>query len=88
MAIEPYENTPGTLRDPATEGFDIVPNDGADLAKVPRSVYVGVGGDIKVDTLRGTTLTFKNVISGSCLPVRVRKVYATGTAATDMIGLY
>ena len=51
-------------------------------------VFIGVGGTVKVDTVSGDTATFKNLADGSILPVQVRRVWATGTDATDMIALY
>jgi len=55
------------------------------------ALYVGTGGDvvvIPVDAVTNDPLTFKNVPSGSVLPVRVRQVLATNTTATDFIGVW
>ena len=43
---------------------------------------------MKVDTVSGDTVTFKNLADGSVLAVQVKKVYNTGTDATDIIALY
>ncbi len=52
------------------------------------AIYVGVGGDVKVKDAAGNTVTFKNVPSGSILPVaNVELVYLTDTSATDLVGL-
>lgn len=52
------------------------------------AIYVGVGGNIKVKDSAGTTVTFKNVPTGSILPlVNVELVYLTDTSATDLVGL-
>lgn len=52
-------------------------------------VYVGVGGDVKVDTVDGSVgITFKNVPSGSVLPVLATKVYQAGTLATSMVACW
>ena len=53
-----------------------VPSDAADLAVTPKGIYVGTGG-----------VTFRNLPSGSLLPVRARRVLATGTTAADMLVL-
>jgi len=56
---------------------------------IPGAVlYIGTGGNIKVDTVSGDTVTFKNVADGSVLAVQVKKVYNTGTSANDIIALY
>lgn len=53
-----------------------------------KRLYVGVGGDVKVDLEGGGTgLTFKNVPSGGYLFEKITKVYKTGTTATNMIAL-
>lgn len=66
------------------DGADVSPSDVSDLPK-SGVLYIGTGGNVKVDTVGGTTLTYKNLLSGAHLPVRVKKVYATGTTAADMI---
>ena len=54
-------------------------------------VYIGVGGDLKVDTLDGQTVEFRNLPSGFVLPVSVARVYATGQTgaiASAIVALY
>lgn len=53
-----------------------------------RGLYVGVGGDITIYDADGTGVLFKNVPTGSTLPVRAGGVASTGTAATDIVALY
>src|SRR6185369_11364347 len=50
---------------------------------VPRALYVGVAGDVKVDMAGGQTVTFKALAQG-IHPLAVTKVYKIGTAATDL----
>lgn len=51
-------------------------------------VYVGVTGDLAVETASGDTATFVAVPAGMILPVQVKKVLATGTTATSLIALH
>lgn len=54
-------------------------------------LYIGVGGDLKVTTISGDTLEFRNLASGSVLAVQVKKVFAagtTGTVASGIVALY
>ena len=44
-------------------------------------LYVGSTGDVKVTTAQGTDVTFTAVPAGTVLPVRIKKVFATGTTA-------
>ena len=50
-------------------------------------LYIGGAGDLKVDTIAGSTVTFKAVPVGF-FPVQVKKIYLTGTVATDIIALW
>lgn len=61
----------------------VTPNDSTALD--PGILYVGVGGDVVVDTIESTQKTFKNVPDGSILYVMVTKVYSSSTTATDIL---
>jgi hypothetical protein len=50
-------------------------------------LYVGGSGDLKVDTIAGSTVTFKAVPIGF-FPVQVKKIYGTGTTASSIIALW
>jgi hypothetical protein len=73
---------------PAANGIAITTNDSLDLANVTRGIYVGGTGDVKVNLAGSGTVTFSAVPVGTILPVRASRVYATGTTATLLIGLY
>ena len=72
----------------AIKGVDVTPNDGADLAIPGAVLYIGTGGDVKVTTISGDDVTFKNLANGSVLAVQVKKVFSTGTDADDIVALY
>ena len=76
--------------DPALSAADVVPNDAADLPNYSRMLYVGFGGsnkDVHVTTINGSEVTFKNVPTG-ILMVQARKVWSTGTTATEILALW
>lgn len=73
---------------PAENAFAVTPNDSTDLTHAARALFVGGAGDIKVDTVGGDTVTFTGVTAGSIFPVRVSRVYATGTTATNIVAIY
>lgn len=76
------------LESPSQELIAITPNDGADLAVYTRAIYVGGAGNISVIPLVGSTpVTFVGLQAGQLLPIRVKRVRATGTTATDIVGL-
>lgn len=76
---------------PARKGFAVTTADGADLTTVTRALYVGATGDVRCELVGdtpGTTVTLVAVPAGSFLPLRIRKIWATGTTATSLVGLY
>jgi len=87
MPTDRYDKHASSLMAPADDGFAITPNDGADLTRTPRSIYVGGAGNIALITSKGTTVTFTGLAAGSVLPIRANRVLATGTTATNLIGL-
>jgi hypothetical protein len=72
----------------AIKAVEVDPSTLETLAIPGAVLYIGTGGDVKVDTVSGDTVTFKNLADGSVLAVQVKKVYNTGTDATDIIALY
>lgn len=73
---------------PAAHLEAITPNDAADLTFATRAIWVGTAGDVKVTTVGGETVTIPNVPSGTRLDVRVARVWATGTDATDLVAMW
>jgi hypothetical protein len=65
---------------------DITPSDTTELSAVS-VIYVGVTGNIALVTANGDEVTLQNAQAGSVIPVRVKKVKATGTTATGLIAL-
>ncbi len=51
-------------------------------------LYIGTGGNVKADIVNVGTVTFLNVPNGTWIYVRVKKVYATGTTASDIVAAY
>ena len=73
---------------PATKALSITPDDDDNLTFATRGVYIGGGGDLRVDMQGGgVAVTFVGLAAGTVLPVRVAKVYATGTTATSLVGM-
>lgn len=72
---------------PADRHFAITPNDGADLAQLPRAVRVGGAGTLVMRDEAGVDVTYA-VDAGEVLPFRVVRVLATGTTATGLVGWY
>ncbi len=80
----------------ATDWFTIAKSDTvnfvADTSNNPvgytiACIYVGTTGDVAIVSATDTALTFKNVPSGTFLPVLAKRVNSANTTASDMIGL-
>ena len=76
------------LDSPANDAAAVTPSDSTPLTKSARALYVGTGGNLNLVTTDGQTALFKNLPSGSILPVRTSYVLATGTTATDVVALW
>lgn len=50
-------------------------------------LYIGGAGNVAVVTEAGNTVTFTAVPVGTQLDIRVRQVLATGTTATNIVGM-
>ena len=83
---DPFANRARTPSDPAASVFDIVPDDGADLAQVTTALNVLTPGTVRVTTVDGSDGTL-SIHPGQAFPIRVTRVWATGTTATGITGL-
>lgn len=69
-------------------GVDVItPNDGANTPRPYDGLNVDAAGTVTVDTEFDTNVSVF-VAAGVAFPLRVTKVYATGTSATGIRGLY
>lgn len=75
---------------------DVTPSDSAGLVDsnsnsfVSNALYIGGSGSggLKVDMAEGPTgITFAGLTAPFLLPIRVTKVYATGTNVTNIVAL-
>jgi len=87
-AVDRHANVAVPLAGPHDLMAAVTPSDSADLANVTRGVYVGGAGDLTVINAAGTTVTFKAVPAGTLLPIRVARIKATLTTATNLVALW
>jgi hypothetical protein len=69
---------------PIQSAAAVTPNDGADLAVTSRALHIGGAGDLKVTLKSGVVVTFTAMGAG-WHPIRVARVWATGTTATGIV---
>ncbi|SLN77034.1 spike base protein, RCAP_Rcc01079 family [Roseisalinus antarcticus] len=70
---------------PATRASTVTPDDTADLSHISSALYVGVTGDVTLITYSFETVTF--VEAHGIVPIRTRRVLATGTTAGAILAL-
>ncbi|HYN45420.1 MAG TPA: hypothetical protein VES64_01880 [Allosphingosinicella sp.] len=85
---DPFKTHSRGLTSPPENAVVILPADQSELAVVTRALFVGEGGDVAVRMSGGGVVTLANVPAGTLLPIRVDRVYATGTTAGSILGLW
>lgn len=78
---------------PYTRAVAVTPSDTEDLAEVTRAInaHKGTGGattDITVIMAGDSSAVTLTLETGYIVPIRVRRVLATGTGATRVVALY
>lgn len=76
------------LTSPADNQVAITPSDSTDLAFNSRAIRIGVGGTLVVTPAGGGSDVTYTVYNGEVLPIRVSRVKATGTTATNLVNWY
>jgi hypothetical protein len=76
------------LIEPANGAFVITPSDVNALERPTRGIYVGGAGDVTLEMVNGQIVTFVEMVAGIIHPISAIQVYATGTAATDILGVF
>ena len=68
--------------------FSITPSDNSDLSSITTALYVGFTGNLNIICSGDTTpVIFYNVPGGSFVPLQVKRVRASGTTASGIIGI-
>ena len=93
MSINNFSQNDSAIIAPFTRAVAITPSDTEDLAEITRglNVHKGTGGSttsinvLLIGDAEPVIMTFQ---VGFVIPLRIRRVYATGTDATVIVGLY
>lgn len=54
----------------------------------PRAIYIGGNGNLVCTGADGNSVTFTGLVIGTILPFRPVTITASGTTATNLLGLY
>lgn len=75
---------------PARYAFPITPHNSTEISPTPRAIYVGAAGDITAVLVGdpGTEVLFKSVPVGTILDIQPLLIKASGTGASQILGLY
>ena len=66
----------------------VTPNDGTDLPAVAKALWIGGAGNVSIIAENDTApVTLNSVAAGTMITVRVKRVRATGTTATNIVAL-
>ena len=82
---DPFARRTPQLESPLAFAAAVTPNDSTDLATSSRALYVGASGAVKVTLVGGSTVTLVGLAAGVWHPMRVQRVWSTGTTAADIV---
>jgi len=82
-----HTNKAQFLSSPITGAAAVTPNDSTDLPEVTLALFVSVAGAVKVTMMDGSVVTYPTLSAGRH-HLRVKRVWATGTAATGLVAEY
>lgn len=85
--LDQFNDVQPNLNGPVEGGFEITPNDTADLSQMTRAVMVQTGGDLAVTLKSGDQIRLPGLVPGALYPLRIARVWANGTTATGIKGL-
>ena len=74
----------GSIISPGLGAFTITPAD-SDLSTPTRGVWVGSPGDLRVTMVAGGDVILKGAVG--LIPIAVKRVWATNTTASNIVGL-
>lgn len=82
-----FENFQIGLESPAVRLYGAAPSDSSDLPNASRAINVATAGSVRVTTIHGDTDTVY-IAAGITFPLRVRRIWQSGTSATGIVVLY
>lgn len=72
---------------PARDAFMVAPDDTAPLEPLPKALLIGGAGTITLRAVDSAADIALAVAAGQIVPIRAAYVRATGTTATQIVGL-
>lgn len=78
------------ITSPSDDFVEVTPSDTVDFPqrKLTKAIYVGTTGNVSAVRPDGVAVLFTAVPAGSILPIRCRRINATGTTASTIDALF
>lgn len=73
---------------PAQGSVTVSTSDTAVISPMCKGLYVGVGGNVKIRMPDGSTPTYTGMLVGVLYPFQFDMVFATGTSASSIVGVW
>lgn len=86
MPVDRFSGHAKSPSGPASSIIDVIPSDSTDLEQVANGLNVATPGLVRVTTAEGSVADVF-VAAGTVFPLRVARVWASGTTATGIRGL-
>lgn len=87
-AIDKNARSSDTTDFPARSLIAVTPNNSVDLTFVPKALWIGGAGNVAVIALEdNASVTLNGCQAGQIIPIRVTRVLATGTTATNIVAM-
>ena len=86
MPVDRFSGHAQTPSGPASAIIDVIPSDTSDLAQMVNGLNVATPGIVRVTTAEGSVGDVF-VAAGTAFPLRVARVWSSGTTATGIRGL-
>lgn len=89
MSVDNFQGYAVGLDDPGIKAFAITPHATNPLPFATRGLYVGGAGNVAGYLVgdSSTSVTFVNLLAGVVYPFRFARILASGTTATDLVGI-
>ena len=85
--MDKFSTYADSAANPARQLRAITPSDTENIPFVAKGIFVGTGGTISILAVGDTEAVALTVQDGAILPIRARRINATGTTATGLVAL-
>lgn len=72
------------------DAYEVTPSNDDDLEIFSKAIYISItgSGSLTVTTVSGREVTFTGLQANTVIPIKAKKVHATGTDVDGIVALY